>query len=388
MSFFEGLTFFSYLLVALLGAVVIGILEKPLRYYTFFLSLAFITAVFWKNPLQFLYLIFYVLLQIVLVRGYLYVRDKYGRKSGIYHVFLVMSLAPLVVNKISGLVHLSIFGFLGISYLTFRSIQMIIEIYDGVIKEVPLVEFLSFLLFFPSISSGPIDRSRRFHEDYVRVYKRSEYLEMVGDGLMKMMLGLVYKFVLAALFAQWMDAVAYGTTWYAGAGYVYCYGLNMFFDFAGYSLMAVGTSYILGVKAPDNFRLPFLSKDIKDFWDRWHISLSHWFRDFIFSRFIMTAIRKKWFKTKLTGASVGFIVNMLVMGAWHGLTVSYLLYGLYHGILLAVTEVYQKKSKFYKKNKKKSWYQAVSCFLTLQLVMFGFYIFSGRMIDTMMGLIR
>ena len=82
---------------------------------------------------------------------------------------------------------------------------------------------------------------------------------------MKIMLGLVYKIVLAALFAKWMEAVAYGETWYAGIGYVYCYGFNMFFDFAGYSLMAVGTSYILGVKAPDNFGFRFISKDIKEF---------------------------------------------------------------------------------------------------------------------------
>ncbi len=388
MSFFEGLTFFSYLLVALMGAFIIGILEKPLKHYTFLLSILFVGAVFWGKPLQMMYLISYIIWQTVLVRGYLYLRRKYGRKASVYHVFLVLSLAPLLINKISGLVHVSIFGFLGISYLTFRAVQMIIEIYDGVINEVPLPEFLSFLLFFPSVSSGPIDRSRRFHEDYIKVYSRSEYLDMAGDGLMKIMLGLVYKFVLAALFAKWMDEVAYGATWYAGIGYVYCYGMNLFFDFAGYSLMAAGTGYILGVRLPDNFRLPFLSVDIKEFWDRWHISLSHWFRDFIFSRFMMASIRGKWFKTKLTGASVGFIINMLVMGAWHGLTVSYLLYGLYHGSLLAMTEVYQKKSKFYKKNKKKNWYRAVSCFITIQLVMFGFYIFSGRMLDTVMGFIK
>ena len=388
MSFFEGLNFFTYLIAALSGAAVLGILEKPLRHYAFLLSVLFITAVFWSKPQQFLYLLIYVLLQIVLVKGYLAIRKRYGRKAGIYHIFLVLSIAPLLINKIGGLFHLSVLGFLGISYLPFRAVQMIIEIYDGVIEEVPAVEFLSFLLFFPSISSGPIDRSRRFHEDYEKVYTRQEYLELLGDGLMKIMLGLVYKIVLAALFAKWMEAVAYGETWYAGIGYVYCYGFNMFFDFAGYSLMAVGTSYILGVKAPDNFRLPFISKDIKEFWDRWHISLSHWFRDFIFSRFIMTAIRKKWFKTRLTGASIGFIINMLVMGAWHGLTVSYLLYGLYHGVLLALTEIYQKKARFYKKYKKKKWYQAVSCFVTFQLVMFGFYIFSGRMIETVAGFIK
>lgn len=160
-------------------------------------------------------------------------------------------------------------------------------------------------------------------------------------------------------------------------GYAYCYGFYMFFDFAGYSLMAIGTGYMLGVKVPENFNKPFISKDIKDFWARWHISLSERFRDFIFSRFVMLSMKQKWFKTRLTGASIGFLINMLVMGIWHGLTGHYILYGLYHGVLLAVTETYQKKSKFYK---KKKWYQIASWFVTLNLVMFGFLIFSGHWI--------
>ena len=108
------------------------------------------------------------------------------------------------------------------------------------------------------------------------------------------------------------------------------------------------------------YKMFFISIDIKDFWDRWHITLSHWFRDFVFSRFMMASIRGKWFKDKLTGACIGFMINMLLMGLWHGLSLSYILYGLYHGVLLAITEVYQKKSK---------------------LVMFGFFIFSGRFLE-------
>ena len=160
----------------------------------------------------------------------------------------------------------------------------------------------------------------------------------------------------------------------------------MFFDFAGYSLMAIGTSYFLGIKTPENFNKPFISRDMKEFWDRWHITLSHWFRDFIFSRFMMKSIRKKWFTTRLQGAAAGFIVNMLIMGMWHGISLSYLCYGLYHGCLLAATEVYQKKSKFYKKHKKTVWYQVASWIITLQLVMFGFLIFSGRFLELVQGL--
>lgn len=161
--------------------------------------------------------------------------------------------------------------------------------------------------------------------------------------------------------------------------YMYCYGFYLFFDFAGYTLMAVGMSYIYGIRSPENFNKPFLALDMKDFWDRWHISLSHWFRDFIFSRLMMRSIKGKWFKSKLTGASFGLIVNMTVMGVWHGFDIYYIMYGVYHGVLLALTEIYQKKCrKFHRAHKDEKWYIAVSWFITFNLVMFGFFIFSGR----------
>lgn len=152
----------------------------------------------------------------------------------------------------------------------------------------------------------------------------------------------------------------------------------MFFDFAGYSSMAVGTSYLLGIRTPDNFNRPFLSADMKDFWNRWHITLSSWFRDFIFTRFMVDSARKKRFKSRLNGAAVGLIFNMTIMGIWHGLEPHYIIYGVYHGLILAVTEIYQKKSKFYRNHKDKGWYRFGSWFLTLNFVMFGFLIFSGH----------
>lgn len=381
MSFFGNISFFGWLILALIPAIVLGILEKPLKYYNLAISVIFIAGVFQTDIWQLFNLIIYYLFQCILVWLYLYFRRKGGRVAQIYWIFLILSILPLAVCKAAPLMSSSPLGFLGISYLTFRAVQVIIEIYDGIITEVPFWEFTAYLLFFPCISSGPIDRSRRFHEDVSCIYPRREYLDLLGDGVWKLLLGMVYKFVLAGIFDQWMEMAGSGTAWYAVAGYTYAYGIHMFFDFAGYSLMAVGTSYILGIRTPDNFRMPFISKDMKDFWDRWHITLSHWFRDFIFSRFMMNSIKKKWFKTRLRGAAAGFIVNMFIMGVWHGITLSYILYGLYHGILLALTEVYQKKSKFYKVNKNKTWYKIGSWVLTMQFVMFGFLIFSGKLLD-------
>lgn len=378
MSFFAGYDFFVWLFALLIPAAILGIKEKPLKIYRYILSLFFIYQVYIKDPRQLLCLIGYVVFATYLVKIYLFLRRKYERNKYIYGHAIFLALLPLLIYKITNFYGNSVLGFLGISYICFRVIQVIIETYDGVITEISISNFVEFLIFFPSLSSGPIDRSRRFFEDDNRKISKNEYLELLGNGLYKIVLGMFYKIVLSGIFN-------YILTTYLDdrfkplyiVAYAYVYGLYLFFDFAGYSSMAVGTSYVLGIRMPDNFNKPFLSVDIKDFWSRWHITLSSWFRDFIFTRFMVDSARKKRFNNRLTGAAVGLILNMLIMGIWHGLEKHYLLYGLYHGLLLAVVEIYQKKSKFYKNNKNKKWYIILSWFINLNVVMFGFLIFSG-----------
>ena len=384
MTLMGSLYFFLWAAVLMIPAIVIGIKEKPIRYYGFFVTLVFVILATVDSPVSMMYLALYCVFEFILVKVSLYIRGKNLKRKGMLLLLVMLSLTPLITFKISGIMGASIFGFLGISYLTFKSLQMILEIYDGLIDHVKIFDFLYFMLFFPCITSGPIDRSRRFTSDLYNIRPKDEYLELVGKGLFKIMLGMVYKFVLASVFYQGMtylgSAIA-GTDWTGSTLiYMYCYGFYLFFDFAGYSLMAVGIGYIFGIITPDNFNKPLISTDMKDFWDRWHITLSHWFRDFVFSRFMMASIRGKWFRNKLTGATLGFMINMTLMGIWHGLEWCYILYGVYHGILLSLTEIYQKKSKFYKKNKKKKWYLLISKVITFNLVMFGFLIFSGRLI--------
>jgi membrane protein involved in D-alanine export len=226
------------------------------------------------------------------------------------------------------------------------------------------------------LSSGPIDRSRRFKKDTDAIPSRKEYLNLLGTGLQKLFLGAVYKFVVSSFLFSKLGDVTGITGCSSLIKYIYTYGFFLFFDFAGYSLMAVGASYIFGIKTPDNFNKPFLSVDVRDFWNRWHITLSHWLRDFVFSRFIMNCMRKKWFSSRLLTAVLGLMLNMLIMGLWHGFSLCYVLYGVYHGVLLSVFEIYQKKSKFYKNNKNKFIYKLASWFITINLVMIGFMIFS------------
>ena len=381
MNLFGEFSFFCVLAIVLTAAFVLGVLEKSLYVPLILFSILFDALAIGRDLKGLLFFAGYILWETLLINGYLRIRQTRGRNGKIYAVFLILSILPLILSKVFGAARIPLFQILGISYLTFKSAQVIIEIYDGVIKELPVWDLLQFLLFFPAVSSGPIDRSRRFCEDLHRKLSRQDYLELAGDGLEQLLVGVLYKFVLSALCFKGMELIAEERSFPYMAAYAYLYGLYMFFDFAGYSRMAVGAGCFFGIRTPKNFNLPFISKDIKEFWDRWHMTLSYWFRDFLYSRFVMQSMRHKWFKDRLHTACAGFLVNMFVMGLWHGLTGYYILYGLYHGILLAANEVWQKKSKFYKKHKKEKWYQIVSWAVTMQLVMFGFLLFSGHLVQ-------
>ena len=373
MNYFEGNEFFLLLFIVLLIGFVVNFFEKRKDYYILALSLLFAGAIYGKSRAMIVYLLAFIVYQYFLV--FLAQRIEAKRLKPL--VFL--SILPLVINKVFALTSLHLLAFIGISYMSFKTIQIMLEISDGLIKEkISVKDYLQFLLFFPTVSAGPIDRSRRFLKEINEVMPRKEYLELAGDGIYRIVLGLLYKVVLSTYVYQMLLTLNNTGTVVYSIKYMYLYTLYLFFDFAGYSLMAVGSSNILGIQTPMNFNKPFLSVDIKDFWTRWHITLSTWLRDFVFSRVLMQVIRKKWFKNRLHNATYAYMVNMLVMGFWHGLSVSYIVYGFYHGILVAGFEVYQKKSNFYKKNKNKNWYKLLSWFVTMNLVMVGFFIFSGE----------
>ena len=387
MSFYDGLAFFIVLLLGCIPAIILGMKEKRIGNYTILFSIGIIFIIYRETPLELFYLLLYLFLEWHLIALYQYSLRRFGRNKEIFHHAVLFALLPLVMAKLSGFIGHHWFSFLGISYITFKVLQIIIESYDGIIEKNGFSQTVAFLIFFPTLSSGPIERSRRFEQDFARRWERREYAELLQKGIWKILLGVLYKFVLSVIAYDILRRISGRYDPQYVILYAYVYGIYMFFDFAGYSLMAIGTSYIFGICTPDNFNKPFISRDMKEFWDRWHISLSHWFRDFLFSRFMTDAIRNKRFKNRLNAASMGFIVNMLVMGMWHGLTKDYLLYGLYHGVLLAVTEIYQKK-KWYRRVKSKKWYQCISWFVTLNLVMFGFLIFSGKFLETWAVLMR
>lgn len=291
-----------------------------------------------------------------------------------------LALAPLMIAKFAPMDAAgTAVGFLGISYVTFRSLDVIICIHDRLISSLSPAQYLAYVLFFPTISAGPIDRYNRFALDWNRRRTRAEFLHDLDGGVRRFFRGLLYKFILATVVkTYWLDPVSTATGVLNVVSYMYAYALYLFFDFAGYSAFAIGLGYLFGVHTPENFNQPFLAGNIVDFWNRWHMSLSTWFRDHVYMRFVMAATRGRWFASKMAMSCLGFYLSFGLMGIWHGLAPRYFVYGLYHATLLSGYTMFVERRKF-KTMPQDHQPSKLGIFVTFHLVCFGLLIFSGRL---------
>jgi membrane protein involved in D-alanine export len=386
---YTSFLYFGISLYVILPAIVAGLFKRVWRVWLVLATAAMlviqysnIRSIIPKLPvIEIGLVLLYAVTQWIIAFGFLLIRKR-GLNRANFYLAIFLSLLPLLAAKFIPLFVSSyqIF-FLGLSYVTFRCLDVIIGIQDNLIEAISPVQYLAFLLFFPTISSGPIDRFRRFSEDWNRDRTREQFLLDLDGGIHRIFTGFLYKFILAALIKQyWLDPVAQGMSIGHIASYMYAYAFYLFFDFAGYSAFAIGFSYIFGIHTPENFNRPFLSRDIREFWNRWHMSLSYWFRDHIYNRFVFAALKGHWFKNRYTASYLGYILTMGLMGLWHGTSLNYLVYGLYHGILLALTAWLDRRYKGNRLlNAKNPGWRAASILLTFHLVAFSFLIFSGRL---------
>lgn len=380
---------FYFVLFAIAGvpSVFFSLKGKRLYGYQTLLSLVFLWISFGgPHVRQAVALLFYMIWQTLLTIGYFHYRKEKNQTLPFYFsVFL--SLLPMILIKVSPFwEENNIFWlyFLGYSYLTFKSVQVLMEMRDGVLKEFSVIDYWQFLLFFPTISSGPIDRYRRFVKNLHQPPTAEKYTDLLNKGIQSIFLGFVYKFFIGYFlgsrllpvvqeFAVTQHSFLLGTL-----AYMYVYSFYLFFDFAGYSLFAVGCSYLLGYETPGNFNKPFISTNIKDFWNRWHMTLSFWFRDYIYMRLMFTLIKKKVFKSRIVASNVGYFALFLFMGLWHGLTWYYIVYGLYHASLICLTDAWLRFKKKHKEQLPSNRLtHGLSVFLTFHAVCFSFLIFSG-----------
>ena len=381
--------FFSIYIFAilLLPAVILGLLGKNIKWYGILVSFPMVAVIVGLPSLHlFLFLIF-LICELILIYSYNWYVNRILQNGGIpsefvYFCVFSLSILPVFIKLCLPFSGSSFMGFIGISYMSFRIWQLIIEIHDKHINKLPLLETVYFLTFFPTLSSGPIDRFSRFSEDLNKRITSEQYInEYFAEGLKRIFMGILYKFIIAFLINNFLiEKFPYDYSFQNKFIYFYAYTFYLFFDFAGYSNFAIGTSYLLGIKAPENFNKPFLARNMKEFWDRWHISLSKWFGDYLFSRFVLNTLRNKTFKSKKTAIRCGFFITMTIMGFWHGFTLFYILYGIYQGLMLILTDIYLK-TKFYKKYKSFKFYDWTARIINFHIIAFGLLLFSGKLIS-------
>ncbi|PNZ77487.1 D-alanyl-lipoteichoic acid biosynthesis protein DltB, partial [Mammaliicoccus stepanovicii] len=344
---------------------------------------------------QLIFFVLYVIYQIGLIKIYLKIVEK-SNNFKMFAFAILLSLLPLITIKvlqsswlgeyqvkIYGTRLIEFIGFLGISYIAFKSIQLIMEIRDKRIKSIEVLKLVDFITFFPTISSGPIDRYRRFIKDENTIPTPEAYYGLLIKATHMIFIGFLYKYIIAYYINEYVIKVVpidTDQTFMNYLVYMYGYSFYLFFDFAGYSLFAIAFSYLLGIQTPINFNKPFKSKNIKDFWNRWHMSLSFWFRDCVYMRFVFWVSKKKLIKDKLLISNLGFLLNFFIMGIWHGIEINYILYGLYHAFLFIAYGYYEVWRKKHPLKVNNMFINAVAIVITFHCVAFGFLLFSGKLI--------
>lgn len=240
------------------------------------------------------------------------------------------SSALNVIGLKSNIGTLNIIMPLGISYFSFKLISYIVEIQRGKIKHCDdFISFSTYIAFFPTILSGPIDKPNTFIPQIQK--KRSFDYALAVDGCKQILWGLFQKVVIADNLTTLINYVWGDISNQSGFTLLITailYSIQLYTDFSGYSHMAIGIGKILGFRITINFNYPYFSRNIAEFWRKWHISLTSWITDYVFM-----PLNIKFRNLGKLGIILAIIINMIVVGMWHGANWTFLVFGLYNGLL-------------------------------------------------------
>ena len=223
-----------------------------------------------------------------------------------------------------------IVSLLGLSYITFQVISYLVDVSRGTIPaERNVIRFAAYILFFPKLISGPITRYKQFRDQLAALDPSAE--EIAG-GFRRVLVGVIKRILIASQLGVFANAVfdlpnpnvAPHIAWLA----LIAYSFQIYFDFSGYTDVALGLGRMIGVTLPENFNYPYTAQSISDFWRRWHITLSTWFREYVFY-----PLERR--KLRFAGQQINLIIVFLLTGLWHGPTLTFIAWGLLHGLAIA-----------------------------------------------------
>lgn len=275
---------------------------------------------------------------------------------------------------------------LGFSFVAFRLLHTLRDRQTGLLPALSLREYVSYVVFFPAYTAGPLDRAERFVKDYreLPIIKGLDPARF-GLGLERILIGLLKKFVIADLLVQGISLNA------SNAGQVqssaglwillYGYALRIYFDFGGYSDIAIGIGILFGIRLPENFNRPYLRTNITSFWQSWHITLSNWVRFYVFTPMSRWMLRQSWRPPSNVIVLAAQLSTMIVIGLWHGVTLNFFVWGIWHGMALFVHKMWSDRTrKWYRELSKRTWrkraWTGLTWFLTFNYVVVGWVWFA------------
>ena len=289
-----------------------------------------------------------------------------------YYNFLIDNINSIFnINIVKSKLSLPI----GISFYTFQAISYLIDVYRNKTKVQNNIFYLAlYISLFPQLIAGPIVRYETIENE---IRERKHTLDNVVDGIKRFIIGLSKKVIIANNMALIVDTI-FDSGIIPGTFIIYlaaiCYTLQIYYDFSGYSDMAIGLGKMFGFSFLENFNYPYIAKSITDFWRRWHISLSSWFRDYVYIPLGGSRVK-----------TIKIIRNILIVwmltGFWHGANWNFIIWGLYYGILLLI-------EKFVLKNILEKIPNIFKHLITLFLVIIGWVIFRITNINTLLETLK
>ncbi len=292
---------------------------------------------------------------------------------------------------------------IGISFFTFQAMSYVFDVAfgRGKVQKNPLNVAL-YIALFPQLIAGPIVRYETVAEE---IDTRTESLTDFVKGIRRFTVGLAKKMILSNSIALLADqAFSYGDISGLSAAMAWlgalAYAFQIYFDFGGYSDMAIGLGLMFGFHFDENFNYPYISRTVSEFWQRWHISLSSWFRDYLFYPVSRKAVplgkkvKQRWGKTagRLTPSVIALAVVWLSTGIWHGASWNYIFWGIYYGVLLIGALVFQSTSKKWVKRLNirtdSPWFIGFQILRTMVLVLLGYVLFRSGSLSYALGYFR
>ena len=319
--------------ICMMGLAVLAWL-LPKRWQAYGVAVCSALYLAWYSPVSLLILSLTSLLTFYLGRVKQYLTAAILSGIGVVASLMVYYKLQLTTDWIAEMGSADVVMPLGLSYYAFRQIHYLLEQYKNGLRPHTLGEYLCYLFFLPTMLAGPINRFGEFKRDLSR---RRWDLKLASEGLERILYGYVKivflgNYLVSLRFEQFIEVIHAQNL--ALAAYLDCvrYGLNLYFQFGGYSDIAIGLSLIMGFRIVENFNYPFVAPNINNFWQRWHISLSDWCKDYVFMP-VASYSRKP---------VLAILASMMVLGLWHELSWKYVVWALYHGLGIAVWHMFQK----------------------------------------------